>query len=93
LLKNKEIVEVYKMNFGDIGSMGGAVARFIATSEGQDAIRKFLALPDGITMLQSFAGIPEGQKVILSILPQILGGLNLPPGVGDSIKGAIGTQQ
>ena len=40
-------------------------------------------------MLQNFAGTPEGQKTMLSILPQILGGLNLPYGAADMIKSAI----
>ena len=33
------------MNFGSIGGMGGAVASYIATPEGQDAIKKFLRIP------------------------------------------------
>ena len=77
------------MNFGSISGMGGAVANYIATPEGQDAIKKFLASPEGIAMLQNFAVTPEGQKTMLNILPQILGGLNLPPGAADMIKSAI----
>ena len=77
------------MNFGSIGGMGGAVASYIATSEGQDAIKKFLVSPEGIAMLQNFAGTPEGQKTMLSVLPQILGGLNLPPGAADMIKSVL----
>jgi hypothetical protein len=80
------------MNFGDIGGMGGAVAGYIATPEGQDAVKKYLSSPNGIAMLQNFAGSPEGKKVILSTLPQILAGLNLPPGVADMIKGSLGNQ-
>ena len=81
------------MNFGNLGGMGGTVANYIGTPEGQDAIKKFLASPEGIAMLQKFAGTPEGQKTMLSILPQVLGGLNLPPGVTDMIKGALPAQQ
>jgi hypothetical protein len=77
------------MNFGSISGMGGAVANYIATPEGQDAIKKFLASPEGIAMLQNFAVTPEGQKTMLNILPQILGGFNLPPGAADMIKSAI----
>ena len=77
------------MNFGSISGMGGAVANYIATTEGQDAIKKFLASPEGIAMLQNFAVTPEGQKTMLNILPQILGGFNLPPGAADMIKSAI----
>ena len=39
-------------------------------------------------MLQNFAGTPEGQKTMISILPQVLIGLNVPPGVADLIKGS-----
>jgi len=81
------------MNFGNLGGMGGAAAGYLATPEGQDAIKKFLASPEGIVMLQKFIGTPEGQKTMLSILPQVLGGLNLPPGVLDMVKGALGSQQ
>jgi len=81
------------MNLGNLGGMGGTVASYIATSGGQDAIRKFLASPEGITMLQKFIRTPEGQKTMLSILPQVPGGLNLPPGVVDIVKGALGSQQ
>ena len=43
-------------------------------------------------MLQKFAGTPEGKETIVSILPHILDGLNLPPGAADTIKGAIGSK-
>jgi hypothetical protein len=81
------------MNFGTIGNMGGAVAGYLATPEGQDAVKKFLASPEGIALLQNFAGTPEGQKTMLSVLPQCIGGLNLPPGAADILKGALGGQQ
>ena len=81
------------MNFGDISGMGGAVAGYLTTPEGQDAVRKYLASPEGIGLLQKFAGTPEGQKTIVSVLPQVLSGLNLPPGVADMIKSALGNQQ
>ena len=80
------------MNFGIPGGMGTAVESYIATPEGQDAIRKFLASPDGIAMLKNFIGTAEGKKVIASLLPQVLGGLSLPPGVADAIRGALGNQ-
>jgi hypothetical protein len=78
------------MNFGNLAGLGGAAGSFLATPEGQESVKKFLATPDGIELLKSFAANPEGQKVILGILPQILGGMNLPPGVADMIKGALG---
>jgi len=81
------------MNFGTIGGMGGAVAGYLATPEGQDAIKKFLASPEGIALLQNFAGTPEGKKTMSGILPQVLGGLNLPPGVSDTVKNALSGQQ
>lgn len=80
------------MNFGNLGGMGGAVESYISTPEGQDAMRKFLASPEGIAMLKNFIGTAEGKKVLVSILPQVLGGLNLPPSVADAIKGALGNQ-
>jgi hypothetical protein len=44
-------------------------------------------------MLQKFAGTPEGRETIISILPHILGGLNLPGGAADTIKDALGSMQ
>jgi hypothetical protein len=44
-------------------------------------------------LLQNFAGTPEGQKTMLSVLPSVIGGLNLPAGTADMIKGALGSQQ
>jgi hypothetical protein len=44
-------------------------------------------------MLQNFAGTPEGQKTMVSLLPKVLGGLNLPPGVADTVKNALPGQQ
>jgi hypothetical protein len=85
--------EVNTMNFGDIGSMGGAVASYIATPEGQDAVKKFLASPEGIALLKDFAGTAAGQNTMLSILPTVLGGLNLPAGATDMIKSALPPQQ
>jgi len=81
------------MNFGNIGGMGGAVASFISTPEGQETVKKFLSSPDGITMMKNFAATPEGQKLIMSVLPQVLGNQNLPPGAADMIKGALGSNQ
>jgi len=81
------------MNFGNMGGMSGAVASFISTPEGQDTIKKFLASPDGITMMKNFAATPEGQELMMTVLPQVLGNLNLPPGAADMIKGALGSYQ
>ncbi|MEN6443899.1 MAG: hypothetical protein WC391_06135 [Methanoregula sp.] len=81
------------MDFGSIGTMGGAVAGYISTPEGQEKVKAFLSSPDGISLLKNFASTPEGQKVMMSVLPSVLGGLNLPPGVADMIKGALGSQQ
>jgi len=81
------------MDFGSLGGLGGACASFLATPEGQAEVKKYLVSPEGISLLKSFAGTPEGQKVMMSILPQVLGGMNLPPGVADMIKGALGAPQ
>jgi hypothetical protein len=67
------------VNFGNIGGIGWVVENYVA--------------PEGISMLQKFAGTPEGKETIVSILPHILGGLNLPPGAADTIKGALGSKQ
>ena len=80
------------MNFGNITGMCGAAEGFLATPEGQAAVKKYLVSPEGMQLLQNFAMTPDGQKVIATILPQILAGMNLPPGVADMIKGAIGSQ-
>lgn len=80
------------MNFGNMGGMGGAVAGFFSTPEGQETVKKFLSSPDGITLLKNFASTPEGQKVIAGILPQVLNSLNLPPGMADMIKGALASR-
>jgi hypothetical protein len=81
------------MNFGTLGNMGGAAASYLSTPEGQEAVKKFLASPEGMKLLQNFAGTPDGQKTILSVLPQCIGGLNLPPGAADILKGALNTQK
>ncbi|MCX6690030.1 MAG: hypothetical protein NTZ39_10140 [Methanoregula sp.] len=80
------------MNFGNIGRMGGAVASYISTPEGQEIVKKFLSSPDGVALLKNFASTSEGQKVIAGILPQLLGSLNLPPGVADMITGALASR-
>jgi len=81
------------MNFGNLGGIGGSVAGYLATPEGQDAIKKFLASPEGIALLKNFVATPEGQNTMVSILPQVLGALNFPPGVTDILKGALPGQQ
>jgi len=80
------------MNFGSIGSMGGAVAGYLATPEGQDAVKKFLASPEGIALLTNFAGTADGQKTMLAVLPTVLSGLNLPAGAADVIKSVLPQQ-
>ena len=81
------------MNFGNRGGMSGAVASFISMPEGQEPVKKFLSSPDGITMMKNFAATPEGQKLMMTVLPQVLGNLNLPPGAADMIKGALGSHE
>jgi hypothetical protein len=80
------------MNFGTLGSMGGAAASYLTTPEGQEAVKKFLASPEGVKLLQNFAGTPEGQKTMMSVLPTVLGGMNLPPGAAEVLKGVLGNQ-
>ena len=79
------------MNFGSLGGMGGAVGSYLSTPEGQEAAKKYLASPEGIAMLKGFMATPDGQKTMLSILPALLDGLNLPPAVKEAVKSAIGT--
>jgi len=81
------------MNFGTIGGMGGAVAGYLQTAEGQEAVKKFLASPQGIALLQNFAGSAEGKKTLMGVLPNLLSGLNLPAGTAETINGAIQSQQ
>ena len=42
-------------------------------------LKKYLTSPEGIAMLQKFVGTPEGKETIVTILPHILGWLDLPP--------------
>jgi len=77
------------MNFGSLGGMGGAVASYLSTPEGQEAAKQFLATPDGINLLKNFAASPAGQKTLMSVLPTVLGAMNLPPGVKEMITAAI----
>jgi hypothetical protein len=85
------------MDFGSLGGIsggiGGAITGYLATPDGKAAIAKYLGSQEGIALLQNFAGTPEGQKAIMAVLPTALNGMNLPPGVADMIKGALGSQQ
>ena len=77
------------MDFGSLGGMGGAIGSFLASPDGQDAAKKFLASPQGTEMLKSFAVTAEGQKALMSVVPVILEGINLPPGVKEMILAAL----
>ena len=77
------------MDFGSLGGMGGAIGNFIASPEGQEAAKKFLASPEGANMLKSFAATAEGQKALMGVVPVILEGINLPPGVKETILAAL----
>jgi hypothetical protein len=77
------------MDFGNLGGIGGSLAGFIATPEGQAAVKNFLATPDGMNLLKSFATSSQGQQVIMSILPSVVDGMNLPGPVKDMIKSAV----
>lgn len=77
------------MNFGSIGNLGGSVAGYLATPDGQEAVKKFLASPQGMALLQNFMGTPEGKTTMAGVLPQFLGGLNLPSGTTETVLGAI----
>ncbi|MGD0534259.1 hypothetical protein [Methanoregula sp.] len=80
------------MDFGNLGGIGGSVAGFIATPEGQTAVKNFLATPDGTTLLKNFAATPQGQQIIMSILPSVVDGMNLPEPVKAMIKSSAPTQ-
>ncbi len=77
------------MDFGNLGGIGGSLAGFIATPEGQTAVKNFLATPDGMTLLKNFAATPQGQQIIMSILPSLVEGMNLPEPVKAMIKSAV----
>jgi len=81
------------VNFGNIGGIGWVVENYVATPEGRNAVKNYLTSPEGISMLQKFVETPEGKETIVSILPHILGGLNLPLGAADTIKAALGSKQ
>ena len=77
------------MNLGSLGCIGGAVGSYLSTPEGQEAAKKYLASPEGIAMLKGFVGTPEGKKTLLSVLPMLLDGLNLPPAIKDAVVSAL----
>jgi hypothetical protein len=77
------------MDFGNLGGIGGSLAGFIATPEGQTAVKNFLVTPDGMTLLKNFAATPQGQQVIMSIFPSLVDGMNLPEPVKAMIKSAV----
>jgi hypothetical protein len=79
------------MNFGSISGMGGAIGSYLSTPEGQEAAKKYLASPDGIAMLKGFIATPEGKKTILSVVPALMDGINLPPAVKEAVVSAIST--
>lgn len=81
------------MNFIESEGIGWALEKYVATPKGEEAVKKYLTSPEGIVMLQNFVGTPEGKNILLSILPQILSGLNLPPEVTASIRSAIERRQ
>jgi hypothetical protein len=83
------------VNFGNIGGIGWVVENYIETPEGRNTVKKYLTSPEGITMLKKFVGTPEGKETIISILPKILGGLNLPPGaaVQSRVPLAVSSEQ
>jgi hypothetical protein len=79
------------MNFGNLAGMGGMAENFLSTPEGQAAVKQFLGSSQGMDLLKSFAGTPDGQKAIMTVLPMVLDGLNLPQPVKDMIKSSIPT--
>ena len=83
------------MNFGDIGGIGWVVENYIETPEGCNAVKNYLTSPEGSAMLQKFVGTPEGKETIVSILPKILGELNLPSGaaVQSRVPLAVSSEQ
>ena len=44
-------------------------------------------------VVESYLATPEGKETIESILPHVLGALNLPPGAADTITAALGSKQ
>jgi hypothetical protein len=81
------------MNFGAISGIGGAVAGYLQTPEGQDAVKKFLASPEGTKLLQNFLGTSEGKQTLGGMLPGLLAGLDIPAGAPELIAGALKSQK
>ncbi len=63
----------------DFGLLGGQLAGMLKSPEGQETVKKFLSSPEGIAMIKEYLLSPQGKEVVISILPQVLESLNLPP--------------
>jgi hypothetical protein len=70
----------------NLGGLGGALGGVISSSEGKEQIIKFITSPEGIAMLQQFLGSPQGKPVAAQLLMPILGTLNVPDGVKQSLQ-------
>jgi len=77
------------MDVGNLCGMDLIVSTFLANPDGQEAAKRYFASPDGIALLKKFAATPEGRKAILSVIPVVLEGINLPRDTREMIISAL----
>lgn len=70
---NKKVIRM------DFGLLGGQLSGLLNNPEGKEMVKKFLSSPEGMAVIKEYLLSPQGKEIVISVLPQILESMNLPP--------------
>ena len=72
--------------------MGGMVASYLASPEGQKKVHEYLSSPAGKEVVRKYLATPGGQMLARELLSTALDSLELPQDVKDIIRKALDNQ-
>lgn len=69
--------------------MGGMIASYLASPEGQKKVHEFLSSPEGKDVVRNYLSTPGGQRLARDLLGAALDGLDLPGDLKATIRAAL----
>lgn len=73
--------------------MGGMIASYLASPDGQQKVHEFLSSPDGKEVVRNYLSTPGGQQLARDLLSAALDGLDLPADLKVTIRAALEKKQ
>jgi hypothetical protein len=76
-----------------LNSMGGMIASYLISPDGQEKIHQFLSSPEGKECVRNYLATPGGQQLARELLSTALDSLDLPQELKETIRAGLGKQR